>query len=195
MIKIWKFQFWLIKNCSNIEGKIFPSHLFQKWGIYLYRTPFIVKMGSRSENWNFLDFSNFYWRDLSKTQLIRKWKWHFPLQWEAKLANLNWPLLRFQWPLANSAFVLGLKPFWNLTCLGLFLGISMFSYEVCACRGRALMMIGWLAFTQKPGYHETSSSAQHWRKVQILKSWFSFSPMMCTSKHLNQQHSLTTESV
>ena len=26
LIKIWKFQFWLIKNCSNIEGKIFPCN-------------------------------------------------------------------------------------------------------------------------------------------------------------------------
>ena len=39
-------------------------------------------------------FSNFdYYRDLYKTQLIRKWKWHFPSKWGAKLANLNWPRL------------------------------------------------------------------------------------------------------
>ena len=90
LIKIWKFQFGLVNNCSNIEGKIFPSHICRKWGIYwqktwtgcrinfkfcaqqnypvpgkkpqnnfLYRTPFIVKMGSRSENWNFRDFFQF----------------------------------------------------------------------------------------------------------------------------------------
>ena len=37
-IQIWKFQFWLVKNCSNIEGKIFSSDICQKWGIYRQKT-------------------------------------------------------------------------------------------------------------------------------------------------------------
>ena len=46
------------------------------------------------KNRNFCYFPQFYLRDLSKTQWIRKWKWHFPLKWEARLANLNWtPLM------------------------------------------------------------------------------------------------------
>ena len=38
-------------------------------------------------------FTNFYKRDLSKTNVIRKWKWHFPSKWGTKSANLNWSLL------------------------------------------------------------------------------------------------------
>ena len=41
---------------------------------------------------NVFSSSNFdYYRDLYKTQLIRKW--HFPSKWGAKLANRNWPRL------------------------------------------------------------------------------------------------------
>ena len=68
----------------------------------LWVQPFIVKMGSTSEIEIFIIFSNFYYRDSSKTQWIRKWKWHFPSKWGAKLPNLNG---HFQWALTNSALV------------------------------------------------------------------------------------------
>ena len=32
------FQFWLVKDCSNFEAKIFPSHICQKWGTYWQKT-------------------------------------------------------------------------------------------------------------------------------------------------------------
>ena len=41
----------------------------------LWRQPFIVKMSSKSEIWISVIFFNFYERNLSKIQLIRKWKW------------------------------------------------------------------------------------------------------------------------
>ena len=38
MIQILKFHFWLVNNCSNIEGKIFVLHICQKCVICCQKT-------------------------------------------------------------------------------------------------------------------------------------------------------------
>ena len=40
-----------------------------------------------------LIFSSIFTKGFKQNPWIRKWTWHFPLKWEAKLTNLNWPPL------------------------------------------------------------------------------------------------------
>ena len=35
---MWKFHFWVVKNCTKFEGKILPSHICQKRDIYWQKT-------------------------------------------------------------------------------------------------------------------------------------------------------------
>ena len=38
LIQIWSFQFWLVTECTNIEGKISPSDICKIWGVNWQKT-------------------------------------------------------------------------------------------------------------------------------------------------------------
>ena len=74
-----------MKNPKNLLGvfaqvKTGLKNLFHKRDI-LSKHPQTAKNGIKSlRNLIFAILFNFYWRDLSKTQLFRKWNWHFPFK-------------------------------------------------------------------------------------------------------------------
>ena len=70
--KTWKGCFCRSKLMSNDIIHVLRKH------------PLTANKLIQSLNSNVCYFSIIYWEDLSKTQPIRKWKWHFSLQWSWK---------------------------------------------------------------------------------------------------------------